>query len=168
MKRLYFMRHGLSVLNMRGIRAGHIETPLTDEGREQARQAGIAAKHYGIDTIVSSPLSRAHDTAKIVAHEIGIPPADIHVNGLLIERDFGALDGKPYDPDVDLDGIADVESFDEARTRAALALEWIESLGGTNVLVVSHGGLGRAMRDLLLPQTDRSIKLENARIEQWL
>jgi broad specificity phosphatase PhoE len=168
MKRLYFMRHGLSVLNAKGIRAGHIETPLTEEGREQARQAGLLARQYNIDTIVSSPLSRAHETAKIVAREIGIPVDDIHINGLLIERDFGALDGQPYDPDMNLDGIADIESFDEARTRAALSLEWIETLGGTNVLVVSHGGLGRAMRNLLLPEIDRSIKIDNARIEQWL
>lgn len=90
------------------------------------------------------------------------------MNGLLIERDFGHLDGQPYDPDTNLDGIADVESFDETRTRATLALEWIETLGGTNILVVSHGGLGRAMRDLLKPEIDRSIKLENAEIEQWL
>lgn len=67
------MRHGLSVLNVRGIRAGHIETPLTDEGRQQARRAGQAAKKYQIDTIVCSPLSRAHETAAIVAKEIGIP-----------------------------------------------------------------------------------------------
>ena len=168
MKRLYFMRHGLSVLNVKGIRAGHIETPLTDEGRRQAKKAGESAKKYQIDTIVCSPLSRAHETAKIVAKEIGIPEDKIHINALLIERDFGGLDGKPYDPDTNLDGIADVESFDETQTRAKLALEWIKTLGGTNILVVSHGGLGRAMRDLLKPEVDFSIHLANAEIEQWL
>lgn len=162
------MRHGLSVLNAKGIRAGHIETPLTAEGRNQAKKAGQAAKRYNIDIIVCSPFSRAHDTAKIVAQEIGIPAKDIHINALLIERDFGSLDGKAYDPDIDLDGIADAESFQETRTRAKLALRWIETLGGTNILVVSHGGLGRAMRSLLKPDIDHAIRLENAAIERWL
>jgi broad specificity phosphatase PhoE len=162
------MRHGLSVMNMQGLRAGHIDTPLTDEGREQARQAGRSAKQHHIDTIVCSPLSRAHETARLAAKEIGLAEKDIHINALLIERDFGSLDGKPYEPDLDLDGFSDVESFDETRERAKLALEWIETLGGTNVLVVSHGGLGRAMRSLLKPEVDRSIHLPNAEVEQWL
>jgi probable phosphoglycerate mutase len=167
-KRLYFIRHGQSVLNVQGVRAGHINTPLTDEGRQQAKRAGRAAKKHGIDTIVCSPLDRARETAEIAGQEIGLPANKIHVNSLLIERDFGPFDGQPYDPDLDLDGFADVESFDETRERAKLALEWIKTLGGSNVLVVSHGGLGRAMRSLLKPEVDRSLKLANAKIEQWL
>jgi broad specificity phosphatase PhoE len=155
-------------MNVQGLRAGHIDTPLTDEGREQARRAGQSAKKHSIDTIVCSPLSRTLETARLAAKEIGLAEKDIHINALLIERDFGSLDGKPYEPDLDLDGFSDVESFDETRERAKLALEWIETLGGTNVLVVSHGGLGRAMRSLLKPEIDRSIRLANAEVEQWL
>jgi broad specificity phosphatase PhoE len=168
MKRLYFIRHGQSVMNVQGVRAGHINTPLTEEGRRQAEKAGQAVKKYGIDTIVCSPLSRTYDTAKIIAKEIGIPEDELHVNSLLIERDFGQFDGQPYDPDIDLDGFSDVESFDETRERAKLAVEWIETLGGSNVLVVSHGGLGRAMRSLLKPDIDRALSLPNAEVEQWL
>jgi len=155
-------------MNVQGLRAGHINTPLTDEGRQQAKRAGRAAKRHDIDTIVCSPLARARETAEIAAKEIGLPISEIHVNALLIERDFGPLDGQPYDPDLDLDGFSDVESFDETRERAKLALEWIKTLGGGNVLVVSHGGLGRAMRSLLKPDIDPSIHLPNAEIEQWL
>lgn len=162
------MRHGQSVLNVQGKWAGHIDTPLTDEGRRQARKAGLTAKKHGIDTVVCSPLSRAHETARITAEAMGIPEQTVHVNALLIERNFGELDGRPYEPDIDLDGIADIESFDETTERARLALEWIKTLGGSNVLVVSHGGLGRAMRSLLKPEIDRSVKLRNAIIEQWL
>lgn len=162
------MRHGLSVMNVQGLRAGHINTPLTNEGRQQAKRGGRAAKKHGIDTIVCSPLDRARETAEIAAKEIGLAISDIHVNALLIERDFGSLDGQPYEPDLDLDGFADVESFDETRERAKLALEWIKTLGGDGVLVVSHGGLGRAMRSLLKPEVARSVKLANAEVEQWL
>lgn len=162
------MRHGLSVMNRQGLRAGWTDTPLTDEGRKQAKKAGRDAKQHRVDTIVCSPLSRAHETAKIVAKEIGLPKKAIHINALLIERDFGKLDGQPYDPDIDLDGIADVESMHETETRARLALKWIETLGGQNVLVVSHGGLGRAMRNVLQPDKIHIERLENAKIEQWL
>ncbi len=64
MKHLYFCRHGLSVLNKEGKWAGSTETPLTVEGRTQAKLAGKAAQNLKIDYIICSPLSRAHDTAK--------------------------------------------------------------------------------------------------------
>lgn len=158
----------MSLLGASGRRVGHIDTPLNDEGREQARVAGQNAKQYNIDTIVCSPLARAHETAKIVAKEIGVPEKEIHINSLLIERDFGKLDGQPYEPDVNLDGIADVESMHEIKERAKLALEWIETLNGINVLVVSHGGLGWAMRSVLQPGVNHTERLQNATIERWV
>src|SRR5690606_2527197 len=71
MKKLYFIRHGLSVMNRQGVFSGSIDTPLTDEGRKQAKRAGKLARDFGIDYIVSSPLARALETAQIIAGEIG-------------------------------------------------------------------------------------------------
>lgn len=110
MKRLYCMRHGLSVLNAQGRLAGRIETPLTDKGREQVKEAGKIAATLDIDYIISSPLSRALDTAKIIAAEIGFLPERIDVNSLVIERGFGSAEGTPWSPDLDLDGFVDVET----------------------------------------------------------
>ncbi|HVI60547.1 MAG TPA: histidine phosphatase family protein [Candidatus Saccharimonadales bacterium] len=168
MKRLYFMRHALSAMNVQGIRDGRTQTPLTAEGCRQAKKAGREAKKYHIDTIVCSPLPRTRETAAIVAKEIGFDEKKIHYNSLLIEREFGSFDGQPYKPDVNFDGFSDVETFDEVTKRAAMALDWIKTLGGTNVLVVSHGSLGRAMRGLLVPGADPKVSLQNAKIEQWL
>jgi broad specificity phosphatase PhoE len=146
MKRLYFIRHGQSEMNVSGYYAGSSDTTLTQEGRIQAKHAGKAAKSIHIDYIVCSPLSRAHETAKIIAKEIGYPEDNIHINSLFVERDFGSLEGKPWSPDLNIDGFADVETLDDMFHRAKLALEFLETIMADNVLVVSHGMFGRALR----------------------
>lgn len=152
MKILYFMRHGLTEMNAAGKWSGSTETVLTKEGRAQAKRAGIAAKDLGIDAVVCSTMIRAVETAEIVAKEIGYPLDKIHKSSLLIERHFGELEGQPYKPDLDMDGIADVESLDTLKNRARLALEWIETIPGKVILVVSHGSTGRMLRHVANPQ----------------
>lgn len=146
MRTLYFMRHGLTDMNVAGVWSGSTEAKLTDEGRKQAKRAGKTAKDLGIDAIVCSTQGRAVETAEIVAKEIGYPLDKIHKSSLLIERHFGKLEGQPYKPDLDMDGIADVESLDTLKNRALLALEWIETIPGNTILVVSHGSTGRMLR----------------------
>lgn len=158
MKTLYFMRHGLTEMNVAGKWSGRTETSLTDEGREQAKRAGITAKHLQIDAIVCSTMERAVETAEIVAKEIGYPIKNIHKSSLLIERHFGSLEGTPWQPDLNLDGIADVESIDTLKNRAQLALEWIETIPGDTILIVSHGATGRMIRHV----ADPSIPFEGA------
>lgn len=153
MKHLYFVRHGLSEMNKLGIFSGRTETPLAKEGQEQARQAGEQAKSLRIDHIISSPMSRAHETAQIIARTIGYPEDRIELNSLLVERHFGVLEGTAYDPliDLDSDGIVDAELFDELKDRMRLAYEHIASLPYDNILVVSHGSSGRMLRHIASP-----------------
>ncbi|MBP7807225.1 histidine phosphatase family protein [Candidatus Saccharibacteria bacterium] len=152
MKKLYFIRHGQSVLNVQGKLAGTTETPLTDEGRAQAKATGQLMKTQGImiDFVAASPLSRAHETAQIVAKEIGYDPEHIHTNQLLAERHYGELEGQPWAPDLNLDGFSDVEMDDALVARAHLALKWLKSIDADNILIVSHGGFGRAIRSITL------------------
>lgn len=170
MKKLYFIRHGLSELNVQGLVAGRTETPLTNEGRRQAKAAGQLAKTYAIDLIVSSPLQRALETAQIIAKELAYPEQNILINDLLIERNFGALEGKPWTPDLNLDGISDLEADNTIIDRAHLALKWLETLGEDNILVVSHGGFGRALRAAIRAEKtlDSKDRLQNAQIHQWI
>ncbi len=168
MKKLYFIRHGLSVMNQQGVFSGSIDTPLTDEGRKQAKQAGKLARDFGIDYIVSSPLARALETAQIIAGEIGYPTRDIHVNDLFVERHFGELEGKPWSPDLNLDGISDIETVDSLLERAKLALDWLHTLPADNILVVSHGSFGRALRRHILPEAIFEERIPNAQIVAWV
>lgn len=166
MKHLYFCRHGVSQLNADGRWAGSTETPLTAEGRAGAKLAGKAAKKLKIDYIICSPLSRAHDTAKIIAQEIGYPLEKIDVNSLVVERHFGVLEGQLWQPDFNLDGIADVETLDSTLERARLTLKHLETIDAETVLIVSHGAFSRAIRHILNPAIPyhKQDRLANAQI----
>lgn len=171
MERLYFTRHGLSQLNQAEKYSGTIETPLVKIGREQAKLAGQHAKSLNIDYILSSPLSRAIDTAKIIARIIGLKSSAIEINSLLIERHFGVMEGQAWIPDLDIDGFADVETTDSLFKRAQLALEHIENGPGNNILIVSHGGFGRALRHVINPSVpfkSPDNKFKNAEIVQLI
>lgn len=169
MNRLYFIRHGLSELNTKGMFAGHTETPLTAEGRAQAKAAGKMAKDLKVDLIVASPLSRTLETAQIIAKEIGYPANKILANKLVIERDYGELEGKPWSPDLNLDGFSDLETDNTLLERAHLALNWLETLPADNILVVSHGSFGRALRAAIRKEAKLSTeKLKNADLQHWI
>src|SRR5215469_8679357 len=74
----YLVRHGSTDLNGGGDSAerirGHIDVPLTDEGREQARALGKDLKDKGISMLYSSDLSRAKETADLMSMEMGKIP----------------------------------------------------------------------------------------------
>jgi len=65
--RLVLVRHGLSSFNSKGLIQGRTDDSiLTDEGYEQAREAGKALSKINFDKIYSSPLVRAAETAKTI------------------------------------------------------------------------------------------------------
>ncbi len=144
MKHLYFVRHGLSVMNKKGIFSGRTETPLHHEGREQAVAAGQALQDVKIECIVVSPMQRAVQTAEIIADQIGYSKHKLITTSLLTERDFGPLEGTQYQPDLgDEDGV---ESIEDLLARAQQGYEFLQQLPYDNILVVSHGAIGRALR----------------------
>jgi uncharacterized phosphatase len=154
LKHLYFIRHGQTVLNAERKWAGHTDTPLTEEGKAQAKAAGKAAKSLHINHIISSPLSRAHDTAKIIAASIGLAEKHIEVNSLIIERHMGELESQPWDIDIDLDGFADIETEDSVDERARLILRHLTRLDADTILMVSHGGFGHALWRIINEHND--------------
>jgi len=70
--------------------SGRCDIALTDSGREQARRAGQRLAQAGIDAVISSPLSRARDTARAIADATGAP---LHVDERLTELDYGPFEG---------------------------------------------------------------------------
>ena len=75
MHNIYFARHGETVWNVENKICGMTDSPLTEKGRQQARELGRKVRESGvrIDEILYSPLSRAADTAKAVAEATGMP-----------------------------------------------------------------------------------------------
>ena len=94
MHTLYFTRHGETVWNVENKICGMTDSPLTERGRQQARELGEAVKASGvhIDEILYSPLSRAADTAMAIAEATGLPARR---EPRLREQFFGKYEGTP-------------------------------------------------------------------------
>lgn len=143
---IYFVRHGESEANVAKIFAGQREdSPLTQKGRDEAV---IAAKKFiqqglVIDKIVSSPLVRALETAKIIADVIGSDSLQIEVNAGLSEYDMGQLTGTDHKSITSLQLINAPEAEDVFIFKDRI-IKTFSSLKG-NVLVVSHAGVGRLL-----------------------
>ncbi len=86
----YILRHGQTDWNQQARLQGSTDIPLNDTGREQARHAAGILAGLGITRIVASPLSRALETAQIVAARIGLEPV---IDARLTERNFGRFEG---------------------------------------------------------------------------
>lgn len=91
--RLYFVRHGQTNLNHKRLIQGRFDAPLNNVGKRQAKQAGQTLKGLKVnyDKIVSSPLSRALETAHLIARKINYKE-NIFIEPKMIERDFGRFE----------------------------------------------------------------------------
>ena len=85
------VRHGQTDWNAERRLQGATDIPLNDVGREQAREAVATLADYQWDAIVSSPLSRAAETADLIAEGLGLTVARRIPE--LIERSFGPAEG---------------------------------------------------------------------------
>ena len=143
MTHLVLVRHGQTDWNLHGRIQGSSDIPLNDTGRRQSRDAGsrLAEEHW--DAIVSSPLLRAYETARILGQAVGID--SIETDDELRERAYGAAEGLTgHEVEVRFSGrsVPGRESRGTVIERALPALIRIaERHPGQSVLIVSHGGV---------------------------
>ena len=90
---LYLMRHGETELNTKGVYYGWTDCGLSEKGVKQAQKVALMLKDIKFDTVISSPLKRAKDTAAIVSK---FPPEEIVLDGRLKELNFGSWEGRHY------------------------------------------------------------------------
>ena len=90
-KHLYIFRHGETDWNVEKRSQGWIDIPLNNTGISQANDLAKIIEPIGLEIIYSSPLSRALETAKIVAKSTN---AKIITHDDLRERNSGILGGK--------------------------------------------------------------------------
>ena len=69
----WFLRHGETDWNADGRSQGRTDVPLNPTGVAQAASAAQLLRGRGIASIVSSPLSRARDTAEAAGKVLGLP-----------------------------------------------------------------------------------------------
>jgi broad specificity phosphatase PhoE len=133
----WFLRHGQTDYNAAGLSQGALDIALNETGRAQARAAAPLLVGLGIVEIVSSPMRRTTETTDIVNEALGLP---VHFEPDLREVVFGGMEGRST-PD-------GAESFADLRDRAGRAMARTLARPGP-VLVVAHGGIFRALRDLM-------------------
>lgn len=149
---ILLLRHGETEWNREGRLQGHRDVPLNANGRLQVSRAAeiLAGLYPDIERIISSPLSRALESAEIVAGKLKYEKVDIILEPMLIERSFGVGEGmtaaereQKY-PD---GAYPEMESLEDLVKRAHSAFDKIvQSSGGRQtILVVAHGALFYAM-----------------------
>lgn len=170
MTTLYILRHGQSEWNVLNKVQGQENTQLTEEGVRQAHKAAERLIGENIDMIYSSDLSRAHDTAKIVADKLNL---EVETLCGIREINFGIWQG------LDLETIKKDhgDHYNLWRTEPhRLSLEKGETLSivqervlkdtnrlvsenpGKKILLVSHG---TAIKTLILGLLDIDISKYN-------
>lgn len=142
------LRHGQTDWNIDLRLQGITDIPLNETGIEQAEEAAKVLAETQWDAVISSPLTRARDTALIVGKAVG--HEEIGIEDQLLERSFGEAEGlmhsewKEKYPDPNL--VPGGESLDDLRVRSNDLLDFIaEKYAGQKVLAVSHGALIRKL-----------------------
>ena len=90
MPRVILVRHAQSQANQDGRSLGRADSPLTDLGRRQATALADALSGEAISRVLTSPLSRAADTAAAIADAHRLP---VENHDGLLEMDVGELEG---------------------------------------------------------------------------
>ena len=144
---IYITRHGETDWNKEHRIQGHMDIPLNNQGRLDAKRAKEKLKGIKFDVVFSSPLSRALETAKIITKH------KIIIDDRLIERGNSKLEGisdeelfKTINWD-DEENPYGIEKLSDLRKRVYSFLdEIVSNYKGKNVLIVSHAGIGIQIR----------------------
>ena len=159
-----FMRHGEADNNVNRILVGrHIESHLTEIGRQQVRDTANYFKEILVDKVFVSPVIRARETAEIVCDIINL---DYEIDERLYEIELGKLVGMNYEDIIEKHGnlflkfysgdeqmLDDygVESFTSVKMRIKHLLdEAMERYPDKNIIFVTHLDPIKAAISLLL------------------
>ena len=96
MKTLVLLRHGESEWNAKGLFTGWVDVGLSETGAQEAINGGrlLAQSEIRPDTVHTSVLARAIQTAHLALEEAGLLWLPVQRSWRLNERHYGALQGK--------------------------------------------------------------------------
>ena len=158
--RLVLWRHGETDYNAAMRMQGQLDSQLTATGLGQARRAARPLAELQPDVLVTSDLSRAGDTAAVLAAETGMP---LRVDKRLRETHLGTWQGLTHaevealypggiqtwrgNPECAPPGG---ETRVEVAERAAQVVAELDAAGPGSALLCTHGGLIAGLTPLLL------------------
>lgn len=180
MGKFYFVRHGQTVWNVENKICGATDSPLTAFGHEQARETGhvlrekIDAGDIHIDEILTSPLSRAYDTAKEISDIIHVP---FRVEPRLIEQNFGIWEGTPRDgkdfataKENFTDSYGGGESMMRMAQRIYNLIDDLKKEPQKTYLLVAHNGIARIVESYFRDMTNEEFAafgIRNAEVREY-
>ncbi len=163
---------------------GQLDTELSEEGRQQARNIAPVLTEMGVAKIVASDLSRAAVTAQIVAEHLELP---VMYDARLRETHLGQWQGKTH-AEVDgadgsvrahwrntptwapPEGESRIDVAQRARPVVDELMEHFDEWDDAAVLLVAHGGtiaaLTSSLLDLEISQYPMMKSLRNANFAQ--
>ena len=158
MIKLYLVRHGETEGNVQQWYQGSTDVPLNDRGRAQANCLSQFWKDVHIDSIYSSTLSRAKETAEIIAAPHNLP---VTAYKELEEANFGEWESHTY-KEITEKWPGEIEAFYASngtmRARGGESFKDVEERivpkvidilshhqDGDTVVIVSHGAAIRCL-----------------------
>jgi len=176
MPNLILLRHGQSQWNLENRFTGWEDVELSDAGREEARRAGEKLRDLQIDTVYTSALKRAINTASIALDAAGKKGMPTIVDPALNERNYGDLQGLNKAETALKYGDEQVHAWrrsfsirppGERGESLAMTIDRVmpyyekhilaDLRSGKNVLVVAHGNSLRALLYKLDKHTEETI-----------
>jgi len=180
---LYITRHGETEYNRLGLFMGQEDIELNENGLYQAHELGKKTKDMDIDFILTSPLSRARRTAKIVKSYIN---KEIRIDKRLQERDAGKYEGLTMQELKDnfqkgfSDDMVQVynevppggESANEVQERVFSALEDIkQNFPDKKILIITHSFITKMINKYfnpdILAKEFFAFNLKNTEIKEF-
>lgn len=150
MKRIYFVRHGITPGNEASLYQ-KLDTPLSEKGRAQAVFLAERLSKISFEVLIASTMERAQETACIIAqktghtvvsenlfHEIHRPSivrgkskTDPEVTQIIrTTKLYWTIEGKKH---------SDEENFFDFKNRAIKALDYLKARDEQTLVVVTHG-----------------------------
>ena len=173
---LYVVRHGETIWNVEHKVQGITDIPLTEKGMKEAEELQELISTLNIDVVISSPLIRARETAKILV-DFKLP---INTDDRIKERDWGMNEGALIDAvdrwdcwDVVLNTkVQNIECIQDFMYRVSNFIEEIKiKHKDKNVLIVTHSAVSRVIHYLLgtIPEDANlsRIDIPNLRIIEY-
>lgn len=173
---LYIVRHGQTEKNKYGLVQGQTEAFLSEKGVSDAKELQKLVLSLNVDVVISSPLKRTRDTAKIITDN----KYPINIDDRIIERDWGLCEGisieevdtvKCWNFYINTDDNK-IECIQDFMQRISEFLEDIRfKYKDKKVLVVTHSAVVRAMHYCIngIPEDGDMSKIDipNLRIIEY-
>ncbi|MCY7672585.1 histidine phosphatase family protein [Bacillus altitudinis] len=162
MTAICLVRHGETDWNAAKRIQGRTDIPLNDTGKWQAEQTGLYLKDAHWDVVISSPLSRAKETAHLILQHVHAP---LVIMDDFIERDYGDAEGMSFEERQKLFPNKQYPNMEPLSALQDRMLEGIEKVRATypdqRVLIVAHGA---AIHTLLTSLADEQMGIQNTRL----